>query len=281
MEPVAKRRGRPRKVDESPKEDATISTRHPMRAEMRDSDPRASAAKRAQEILGNIGGADEGQDSFRTPPAPDGWTYEWKRNTLVNQEDPAYMTSLIRTGWEPVPAKRHPEMMPIGATKSIERKGMILMERPAEVTRQFEEADKRRANDWRGAGPLGTEGKSQQQIGHTCRQALDHGDPGGINQRHFASQIVIDSPGNARRQHRQRRPRVGKSERIVRGPGKHNRARRNSEHAKGDARIEVFPENKPGEQRREYRLGVEQQRGARGWHLCQTLHQQHRPQHAP
>ena len=170
MEPVAKRRGRPRKVDVSPKEDAPVSTRHPMRAEMRDSDPRASAAKRAQEILGNIGGADEGQDSFRTPPAPDGWTYEWKRNTLFNQEDPAYMTSLIRTGWEPVPAKRHPEMMPIGATKSIERKGMILMERPAEVTRQFEEADKRRARlqmrakeEQLGSAPQGQFGRDHAQ----------------------------------------------------------------------------------------------------------------------
>ena len=168
MEPVAKRRGRPRKVD--PETVETVSIRQPMRAEMREPDPRSAAAKRAQEILENIGQADEGQDDFRTPKAPDGWTYEWKRNTLFNQEDPAYMTSLLRTGWEAVPAKRHPEMMPIGAMKSIERKGMILMERPAEVTRKFEEADKRRARlqmrakeEQLGSAPQGQFGRDHAQ----------------------------------------------------------------------------------------------------------------------
>ena len=168
MEPVAKRRGRPRKV--IPETVETVSTRQPMRAEMREPDPRSAAAKRAQEILDNIGQADEGQDDFRTPTAPDGWTYEWKRNTLFNQEDPAYMTSLLRTGWEAVPAKRHPEMMPIGASKSIERKGMILMERPAEVTRKFEEADKRRARlqmrakeEQLGSAPQGQFGRDHAQ----------------------------------------------------------------------------------------------------------------------
>ena len=168
MEPVAKRRGRPRKVD--PETVETVSIRQPMRAEMREPDPRSAAAKRAQEILENIGQADEGQDDFRTPKAPDGWTYEWKRNTLFNQEDPAYMTSLLRTGWEPVPAKRHPEMMPIGAMKSIERKGMILMERPAEVTRKFEEADRRRARlqmrakeEQLGSAPQGQFGRDHAQ----------------------------------------------------------------------------------------------------------------------
>lgn len=168
MEPVAKRRGRPRKVD--PETVETVSIRQPMRAEMREPDPRSAAAKRAQEILENIGQADEGQDDFRTPKAPDGWTYEWKRNTLFNQEDPAYMTSLLRTGWEAVPAKRHPEMMPIGAMKSIERKGMILMERPAEVTRKFEEADRRRARlqmrakeEQLGSAPQGQFGRDHAQ----------------------------------------------------------------------------------------------------------------------
>ena len=168
MEPVAKRRGRPRKVD--PEIVEPVSIRQPMRAEMREPDPRSAAAKRAQEILENIGQADEGQDDFRTPKAPDGWTYEWKRNTLFNQEDPAYMTSLLRTGWEAVPAKRHPEMMPIGAMKSIERKGMILMERPAEVTRKFEEADRRRARlqmrakeEQLGSAPQGQFGRDHAQ----------------------------------------------------------------------------------------------------------------------
>ena len=179
MEPVVKRRGRPRKIEAAPApgEPApavqpveTVALRQPMRTEMRESDPRVAAAKRAQEIMGNIGQADQGIDDYMTPPAPEGWTYEWKRKTILNQEDPAYMTALARTGWEPVPAKRHPEMMPIGAATAIERKGMILMERPAEITRKFEEADRRRARlqmrakeEQLGSAPQGQFGRDHAQ----------------------------------------------------------------------------------------------------------------------
>ena len=146
MEPVAKRRGRPRKID--PEIVETASTRQPMRAEMREPDPRSAAAKRAQEIMGNIGQADEGQDSFRTPKAPDGWTYEWKRNTLFNQEDPAYTVQLAREGWEPVPSSRHPTWMPSNWEKgSIERKGMVLMERPKEISDEVRRIEYRRARE--------------------------------------------------------------------------------------------------------------------------------------
>jgi Kef-type K+ transport system membrane component KefB len=37
-------------------------------------------------------------------------------------------------GWETVDAKRHPEMMPKGYVGSIEREGMLLCERPLEIT---------------------------------------------------------------------------------------------------------------------------------------------------
>ena len=171
MEPEApKRRGRPRNIPVAAKASEPVETRQPMRAEMREIDPRTAAAKRAADILGNIGQADEGQDDFRTPKAPDGWTYEWKRKTLFNQEDPAYMTSLLRTGWESVPSRRHPEMMPLGTSTAIERKGMILMERPEEVTRQFQEADKRRARlqmrakeEQLGSAPQGQFGRDHAQ----------------------------------------------------------------------------------------------------------------------
>ena len=49
-------------------------------------------------------------------------------------------------GWEPVPASRHPSMMPdSGGYNTIERKGMILMERPEEVTQEARIAEQRRA----------------------------------------------------------------------------------------------------------------------------------------
>lgn len=114
-----------------------IEVRQPMRPPLREDDPRARAAKRAAEVRGNIGSLDEGVDDFYINPAeiPDGWTYEWKRKTIAGQEDPAYAVALARMGWEPVPADRHPSMMPTGGKyATIERKGMVLMERPKELS---------------------------------------------------------------------------------------------------------------------------------------------------
>jgi len=117
-----------------------------LRPELRDDDPRARAAKRAAEIRQNLGGSmDDGTDEFAAPPPPDGWTYEWKRKEVFGKEDHTYQTSLLRKGWEPVPAERYPEMMPAGNYSTIERKGMILMERPKELTDEARDIEKRRA----------------------------------------------------------------------------------------------------------------------------------------
>lgn len=122
--------------------------RPPLRPEVREEDPRERAAKRAAEIRGHIGGLDEGTDEFYVDPSviPPGWTYEWKRRLTYNQEDPSYQVHLARMGWEPVPASRHPEMMPSGtASKTIERKGMVLMERPTDITNEAVLIKQRRA----------------------------------------------------------------------------------------------------------------------------------------
>lgn len=119
-----------------------------MRPPMREEDPRTRAARRAEEIRNHIGGLDDGTDEFFIDPRdiPPGWSYEWKRKTVLGQEDPAYMVSLARKGWEPVPAARHPHMMPEGyASAAIERKGLILMERPLELTEEQRELDRRAA----------------------------------------------------------------------------------------------------------------------------------------
>ena len=119
-----------------------------MRTPMREEDPRTRAARRAEEIRNHLGGLDDGTDEFFIDPRdiPPGWSYEWKRKTVLGQEDPAYMVSLARKGWEPVPASRHPHMMPEGyASAAIERKGLILMERPLELTEEQRELDRRAA----------------------------------------------------------------------------------------------------------------------------------------
>lgn len=138
-----RRRGRPPK----PKLDAAATpTATPERPAMRPDDSRAAAAARAAEILGNFDGTEMQGDDFIAPKPPAGWTYEWKVKTVYNQEDPGRMMGYRRTGWAEVPAQRHPETMPQGYKgATIERKGMILMERPEEVTDRFKERDRQNA----------------------------------------------------------------------------------------------------------------------------------------
>lgn len=126
----------------------SATDRAPMRPPMREEDPRAAAARRAAEIRGHIGNMDEGPDKFLTPQAPPGWEYEWKRQTLLGQEDPAYQVQLARMGWDPVPTQRHPEMMPSkGSHTTIERDGMMLMQRPSVISQEARDADLRRARN--------------------------------------------------------------------------------------------------------------------------------------
>ena len=75
-------------------------------------------------------------DDFYIDPRliPDGWDYNWKNKTIVGQEDPAYQVEVAQAGWEPVDSTRHPHMMPTGYNGPIERRGMILMERPKEIS---------------------------------------------------------------------------------------------------------------------------------------------------
>jgi hypothetical protein len=129
-------------------EAAPVASRAPVRPALREEDPRARAAKRSAEIKGNIGTLDEGVDEFIAPTAPDGWTYEWKTKTVMGQENPAYQVQLQRTGWEPVPTNRHPHMMPGNGNHAvIERKGMVLMERPKDITDEVRSIERKRARD--------------------------------------------------------------------------------------------------------------------------------------
>lgn len=153
------RRGRPRRI---PIDDVVeniapepivapqFDARPSLRPEMREIDPRSAADIRAAEIMNNLGQVESGVDKFFIPTGevPDGWDYNWKRKTIYNQEDPAYQVSVARGGWTAVPVSRHSAMMP-GNWKgmSIERDGMILMERPMSVTDHVRRLDRQRARD--------------------------------------------------------------------------------------------------------------------------------------
>jgi len=135
----------PKPMDEST-EDHLV--RPEPRKKMREEDPRTRAARRTAELKDHLGSMDEGTDEFfiDAREIPDGWTYEWKRRLLLGAEDPAYQVALARAGWEPVPAYRHPNMMPTGYKgATIERKGAILMERPKEINDEARAIELRRA----------------------------------------------------------------------------------------------------------------------------------------
>jgi hypothetical protein len=161
MVEAAKRRGRPPRglglakeaTEEALEARETSVPREDMRPAMREESPLERARKRTAEILGHIGDMDEGTDEFYIPLEiiPDGWTYEWKRKTVLGQEDPTYAVSLARAGWQAVPMNRdraHMAMMPANwPHNTIERKGLILMERPTEVIMQVRSIEQKAARD--------------------------------------------------------------------------------------------------------------------------------------
>lgn len=157
MEKIDGRRGPRRKFDDAIPEmmdEAPVPVpRREMRDAVREESPAERAKRRAAEIRGHIGELDEGTDEFYIDPnmVPEGWTYEWKRKLLLGAEDPTYTVQLLRMGWEPVPMNRdrdHMAMMPASwPHNTIERKGMILMERPTEVVEEARRIDQKRARD--------------------------------------------------------------------------------------------------------------------------------------
>lgn len=144
--------GRSPSVEEADDMIEALATRAsaPPRPPVREDDPRERARKRAQELRQHLGDIDEGTDDFYVDAEsiPEGWTYEWKRHTVYGQEDPAYQVQLAREGWSPVPASRHPSMMPAGSSDAvILRKGCILMECPTEIVMERRGIELRKARD--------------------------------------------------------------------------------------------------------------------------------------
>ena len=131
-------------------EEAPAAPAKSLRPPMRKEYTLASAQERAAQVMGHIGSLDEGIDEFYIDRSriPTGWDMEWKTKTVLGAEDPAQMVAYARTGWEPVPAYMFPDMMPDGwKGNTIERKGMILMMRPKQLTDMARSVDAKRARD--------------------------------------------------------------------------------------------------------------------------------------
>lgn len=78
-------------------------------------------------------------NQYDIPPGsiPHGMSYQWNNYTVLGAEDVHYNNSMAAQGWRPVPASRHPELVPEGVTSGhIVIGGQILVERPQELTNE-------------------------------------------------------------------------------------------------------------------------------------------------
>lgn len=151
---------------EEPRLDGRTAAGRAQRAAIRSTDPRSedsirddddirqksirAAELRAREIeesLEGSGGSGSNELDLPANLAPDGWTYELKAMSIVGQENRHHMLGRLREGWTPVPASRHPWLMPAGHQGAIEIKGLQLMERPTILVNRAKKAEEREALD--------------------------------------------------------------------------------------------------------------------------------------
>lgn len=81
---------------------------------------------------------EEESDMLFIPPelVPDGMRYNWKTFSVLGQPQSRRFGRYQTTGWEPVPATRHPGLFtPKGFEGYIEYDGLVLMEKPEELCR--------------------------------------------------------------------------------------------------------------------------------------------------
>lgn len=83
-------------------------------------------------------------DPFYVAPSsiPEGSSYEWKRVTVYGKGDPTYDILMREQGWDPVESARHPELVAEGHVGPIIRDGLMLMERPIELTEEARAEDR-------------------------------------------------------------------------------------------------------------------------------------------
>jgi hypothetical protein len=86
-------------------------------------------------------------DSMKADFKERGMDAEWKRETVYGATDPAYDVFMREQGFEPVDSSRYPEFVTAGQTGPIRRDGMILMERPIELTKEAKAEERAAANE--------------------------------------------------------------------------------------------------------------------------------------
>lgn len=110
-------------------------------------------------------------DKFYIPQdiIPDGWSYEWKTESILGEPQTAHQMHMAENGWTPVMADRHPGLfMPNDYKGPIRRDGMVLMERPIELTQEARYEEQLAA----------------QQLMNAQKEQLGLALPSGFDQRH-------------------------------------------------------------------------------------------------
>ena len=145
--------------------------RDPVREDVREPirEGAARAMGRDGKLLSRKRGGNPDRFFVPTDIIPTGWSYEWKTETLLGEEQTAHQMHMAENGWTPVMADRHPGLfMPSGYTGPIRRDGLVLMERPVELTQEA------RAEEYAAA----------QQLMQAQKEQLGLALPSGFDQRH-------------------------------------------------------------------------------------------------
>lgn len=92
---------------------------------------------------------DDDDDRLKISKAeiPDGMDYMWVTDSVLGQPMPQRRNRFMRRGWKPVPSSRHPHLMPAGFEGEINIEGLVLMERPMELTMEARRRERMKASE--------------------------------------------------------------------------------------------------------------------------------------
>lgn len=83
------------------------------------------------------------------PPvtAPDGWTYQWIRSSLLGEPDVANLEFRLSKGWTFVSPADHPDLPRSDIDDAIEQGGLVLMQKPTAQVEMARAAERQAAID--------------------------------------------------------------------------------------------------------------------------------------
>lgn len=153
------------------------------------------------------GGADAGVNEFAIPPhlPPEGWSWEWKRETVYGEKNDFYISRLMQMGWEHVMYESYPGVFAPQyddqgkeVKGAVRRNGLMLMERAAALTLEAMADEKRKADERVGTAQqkytrLDTSGTSTVEIDDAARRMS------GVRQTREVVDYPTPPPGQRQR----------------------------------------------------------------------------------